>query len=210
MRIVAAFIGIFLLCSPATAQQVDPAAVVLQSRTAYSECVYNSVASQLLQIPAGPARQNADISSLAEQGFLACATEEQVLIGLLASNNVPRQITQTLLLGIQVQIKQTLRDIVANPTKYAAPSAVPATSGGYLVQVASQRSEVDAKAFYRALQDKFPSLLGNRLPLIKRADLGADRIYYRAVVGPFGTSDEALQFCSNLMSAGGQCVVQRN
>lgn len=105
MRFFTVTIGIFLLCSPATAQQVDPAAVVLQSRTAYSECVYNSVASQLLQIPAGPARQNADISSLAEQGFLACATEEQVLIGLLASNNVPRQITQT-----TVKLKRNCRD----------------------------------------------------------------------------------------------------
>jgi hypothetical protein len=210
MRFFTVTIGIFLLCSPATAQQVDPAAVVLQSRTAYSECVYNSVASQLLQIPAGPARQNADISSLAEQGFLACATEEQVLIGLLASNNVPRQITQTLLLGIRVQIKQTLRDIVANPAKYAAPSAVPATSGGYLVQVASQRSEVDAKAFYRALQDKFPAVLGSRSPLIKRADLGEKGVYYRAMVGPFGTPDEASQFCGSLITAGGRCVVQRN
>jgi hypothetical protein len=130
MRIVAVTIGIFLLCSPATAQQVDPATAAVQSRTAYSECVYNSVASQLLQMPASPARQNADISSLAEQGFLACATEEQVLIGLLASNNVPRQITQTLLLGIRVQIKQTLRDIVANPVKYACPCRKPYLAGG--------------------------------------------------------------------------------
>jgi sporulation related protein len=29
-------------------------------------------------------------------------------------------------------------------------------------------------------------------------------------VGPFGTSDEASQFCGSLKSAGGQCVIQRN
>jgi hypothetical protein len=85
-----------------------------------------------------------------------------------------------------------------------------AETGGYLVQVSSQRSEADAQASYRALQGKFPAVLGNRLPLIKRADLGADRIYYRAMVGPFGTPDEASQFCGSLKSAGGQCVVQRN
>ena len=33
---------------------------------------------------------------------------------------------------------------------------------------------------------------------------------YRAMVGPFGTPEEAAQFCGNLKTAGGQCVVQRN
>ncbi len=83
-------------------------------------------------------------------------------------------------------------------------------SGGYLVQVSSQRNEADAQASYRALQGKFPSVLGSRAPVIKRADLGEKGVYYRAMVGPFGSSDEASQFCGSLKSAGGQCVVQRN
>lgn len=86
----------------------------------------------------------------------------------------------------------------------------PSATGGYVVQVSSQRSEADAKASYRALQGKFPSVLGSKAPLIKRADLGSKGVYYRAMVGPFGTPDEAQQFCGNLKSAGGQCVVQRN
>jgi hypothetical protein len=88
--------------------------------------------------------------------------------------------------------------------------AAPATGGGYLVQVSSQRNETDAQASYRALQGKFPAVLGSRSPVIKRADLGDKGVYYRAMVGPFGTSDEASQFCGSLKSAGGQCVVQRN
>jgi hypothetical protein len=82
--------------------------------------------------------------------------------------------------------------------------------GGYLVQVSSQRNEADAQASYRALQGKFPAVLGSRSPLIKRADLGEKGVYYRAMVGPFGSPDEASQFCGSLKSAGGQCVVQRN
>jgi len=78
------------------------------------------------------------------------------------------------------------------------------------VQVASQRSEADAQASYKALQTKYPSVLGSHSPLIKRADLGEKGVYYRAMVGPFGSSDEASQFCGNLKSAGGQCVIQRN
>jgi hypothetical protein len=46
--------------------------------------------------------------------------------------------------------------------------------------------------------------------MIKRADLGDKGIYYRAMVGPFGSPNEATQFCAGLKTAGGQCVVQRN
>jgi cell division protein FtsN len=94
-----------------------------------------------------------------------------------------------------------------NPTQQAAPVA---SSGGYVVQVSSQRSEGDAQASFRALQTKFPSVLGSRAPLIKKADLGDKGTYYRAMVGPFGSQEEASQVCGNLKSAGGQCVVQRN
>ena len=95
-----------------------------------------------------------------------------------------------------------------NPAQIA-PSAG-AASGNYLVQISSQRSEADAEASFKALQGKFPSVLGSRAPVIKRADLGEKGTYYRAMVGPFGSSDEASQFCGSLKSAGGQCVVQRN
>jgi cell division protein FtsN len=99
-----------------------------------------------------------------------------------------------------------------NPTQPApaAPPAPAAATGAYLVQVSSQRNEADAQASYRALQGKFPAVLGSHAPVIKRADLGDKGVYYRAMVGPFATSEEASQFCGNLKSAGGQCVVQRN
>ena len=35
-------------------------------------------------------------------------------------------------------------------------------------------------------------------PVIKRADLGDKGVYYRAMVGPFGTPEEASQFCGSL------------
>jgi hypothetical protein len=100
----------------------------------------------------------------------------------------------------------------------AAVAPAPATAavtpsgagGGYLVQVSSQRNEADAQASFRALQGKFPAVLGSHTPVIKRADLGDKGIYYRAMVGPFGSTEEAAQFCGSLKTAGGQCVVQRN
>ncbi len=91
-----------------------------------------------------------------------------------------------------------------------APSAGTTAGGGYLVQVSSQKNEADAQASYRVLQGKFPTVLGSHASLIKRADLGEKGVYYRAMVGPFGSLEEASQFCGSLKTAGGQCVVQRN
>jgi SPOR domain len=88
-------------------------------------------------------------------------------------------------------------------------SVSPGAAGSY-VQLSSQRSEADAQASFRSLQAKFPQQLGDRDPLVRRADLGAKGIYYRAMVGPFGSPGEADQFCSNLKAAGGQCIVQKN
>ena len=102
------------------------------------------------------------------------------------------------------------RVAATNAPVQIAPASAPAAGGGYLVQVSSQKNEADAQASYRALQGKFPSVLGSHAPVIKRADLGDKGVYYRAMVGPFGSPEEASQFCGSLKTAGGQCVVQRN
>jgi hypothetical protein len=106
-----------------------------------------------------------------------------------------------------------------NDTGNGAASAFPAplpsstssapASGPFAVQVTSQRSEADAQASFRSLQQQFPSVLGNRQPLIKRADLGDRGTYYRAQI-PFSNQNAASEFCSSLKAAGGQCVVARN
>jgi hypothetical protein len=113
---------------------------------------------------------------------------------------------------------QTVPMRVTTPPPAPAPApqtatrsiAEPTASGGYVVQVSSQRSEADAEASYRMLQAKYPGVLGNRRVTIKRADLGERGVYYRAQVGPFASADEAGAMCSSLKEAGGQCVVQRN
>ncbi len=91
----------------------------------------------------------------------------------------------------------------------AAPAAS-ARSGGYAVQVTSQHSEADAKASFKQLRAKFPNQLSGREPIIRRADLGAKGVYYRAMVGPFASMEQAAGVCSSLKAAGGNCLVQRN
>jgi len=104
--------------------------------------------------------------------------------------------------------------IATAPAQPPAPRAPAeqgnAPTGGYSVQLSSQRSEAEAQAAFRSLQAKYPDQLGSRSSFVKRVDLGAKGVYYRALVGPFASSNDANEFCSELKSAGGQCITQRN
>ena len=92
----------------------------------------------------------------------------------------------------------------------AGSDAASAPSGGYAVQVTSQRSAAEAKTAFRALAAKYPDQLGGHEPMVRRADLGDKGIYYRALVGPFASMEQAAGLCSNLKAAGGNCIVQKN
>jgi hypothetical protein len=95
------------------------------------------------------------------------------------------------------------------PTR-PAPSAATGSTGGYAVQVTSQRSESEARAAFRSLQGKYPGQLGGKQSFIHKVSLGAKGVYYRAMVGPFASASAASALCSSLKAAGGQCIVQRN
>jgi len=101
-----------------------------------------------------------------------------------------------------------MANVVAAPAPIA-PRAAPSSSGKYAVQLSSRRSQSEAETAFRGLKAKFPSQLGSRQSIIRKVDLGKKGVYYRAMVGPFATSDEANQLCSKLKAAGGSCFVQR-
>ena len=119
---------------------------------------------------------------------------------------------------VQTTVIAPQQAVPAPATPAPAPSAPTQTAsippaadlGGYLVQVSSQRSEADAQASFRALQGKFPSLLGGWQPIIRRAELGDRGTFYRAQIGPFATAEQAQDVCGSLKAAGGQCIVQKN
>ena len=99
---------------------------------------------------------------------------------------------------------------VPPPTRLDSPPTSGAASGGYVVQISSQKSDAEAQASIRSLQAKYPHLLNGQQPTVRRADLGAKGVFYRAVIGPFASSSEANSLCSGLKAAGGQCIVQKN
>ena len=98
------------------------------------------------------------------------------------------------------------------PTRVAATNptqTAPAPEGGpsFLVSVTSQDSESAARESFRSAQGKYASVLGSRSPVIKRVDMPDGRVKYRALVGPYRTRQEAVQFCTELKGAGGQCFI---
>jgi hypothetical protein len=112
-------------------------------------------------------------------------------------------------LALQPQAAESATPRVRTVTvAHPPPEITSATPAGYVVQLSSQKTEAEAQSVFRSLQAKFPNELGDRQPLIKRADLGGGKgVVYRTQVGPFPSAQEASRFCASYKAAGGQCFV---
>ncbi|MGE5259679.1 MAG: SPOR domain-containing protein [Actinomycetota bacterium] len=98
----------------------------------------------------------------------------------------------------------------------AATESVPTQSspgapstGHYAVQISAHHNEADAQASLRSLEAKYRHQLGGQHTMVRRVDLGTKGVYYRAMVGPFASSDAARHMCSELRAAGARCFVKR-
>ena len=89
-------------------------------------------------------------------------------------------------------------------------AASPSAAERYVVQLSTQKSHQEASASFRAIQAKYPSVLGGREMLIRQQEVAGKGTFYGAQVGPFATREEANRLCAELKSAGGSCLVQRN
>jgi hypothetical protein len=114
---------------------------------------------------------------------------------------------QPISLAPQAAPAEPAQRMAATTPTQIAPSAPPESGGGFMVSISSQDSEAAAKESFRVTQGKYQSVLGSRSPVIQRATLASGKVTYRAMVGPYRTRQEALQFCSELKAAGGQCFI---
>jgi hypothetical protein len=99
-----------------------------------------------------------------------------------------------------------------DPNSPAARAAMAAAapgegSSGLYAQLAAQRSEAEARVTFRGLQSQFPSILGARNAVIRRADVANQGTFYRVEVGPL-SSGQADELCGNLKAAGAQCIAR--
>jgi len=79
----------------------------------------------------------------------------------------------------------------------------------WVVQVASTRSEGDARAVWTTLQRKFPGLVSGTYADVKRADLGDKGIYYRTRVAGLADKSAAQSLCNSFKAAGQACFVAK-
>ena len=105
--------------------------------------------------------------------------------------------------------KQAAQTPAAQPTD-TPPAREAAPTGGFVVQLSSQKTEEEARASFKVLAQKYAAVFGDREPYIKRVNIPDKGTFYRANVGPFASQSEANHFCSNLKIVGGQCIVQKN
>ena len=84
-------------------------------------------------------------------------------------------------------------------------------AGGYLVQLASFRSEAEALSAYQQLVQRHPQLVGNLGSRVREASLGQTGSFWRLGVGPLSNRTEATRLCNALIAAGEKdCLVRQN
>ncbi len=89
------------------------------------------------------------------------------------------------------------------PPAEPVAAAVPAPAGGFYVSLKSAPDEKAIQKDIPVLTDKYKSVLGDVQLTSKIADLGAKGVTYRAVAGPLGTRQEALDLCKKIKGVGG-------
>jgi cell division septation protein DedD len=91
-----------------------------------------------------------------------------------------------------------------------APPSQPQGLGGYVVQLASFRSEGEAQNDHQRLVQRHPQLVSGLESRIREASLGESGSFYRLSLGPLGDRSAATKLCNDLIAAGEKdCLVRR-
>lgn len=88
-----------------------------------------------------------------------------------------------------------------------APKAAP-PPGKYGVQIGSRRSEAEARALIDEMHAKYPVLLGQQWAAIHHISLPQGE-FFRVVIGPLGSPQQAQKLCDSLKAQGTECFLQK-
>lgn len=105
-------------------------------------------------------------------------------------------------------IGNSVAEVDEGAVNRASGTIASATSGAYVVQVASFKGADLATGGWEALNRKNGDLLTNLRPDIQLADLGDKGIYYRLRIGPFATKADAQALCTALKARRQDCLVR--
>ena len=99
--------------------------------------------------------------------------------------------------------------VKAKPLLAPKPAQQTASAGGYVVQLASFKSKVEATTEYSRMKAKHGAALQGLSPIVSEAQVGGST-RYRLSVGTLGSSDQAKAVCGKLFAAGERdCLVRR-
>ena len=111
----------------------------------------------------------------------------------------------------QPQVQTPVR--TADPEPAVAPSTSGSSavdlSGGWVVQIASFRSEADAEAAWLAFRARYSDIASGAAPDVLQVDIPDRGTYHRLRIAAFATREDAVSFCSALQSRGQDCLVAR-
>ncbi len=86
------------------------------------------------------------------------------------------------------------------------PSPAPTAAGKYRVQLATVRSQSEARALAAKAKQQHASVLAAREPEIDQAVLGNMGSFYRVRFGPYATLQETQAVCARLKGSGFDCM----
>jgi len=92
------------------------------------------------------------------------------------------------------------------PAPKETPVASVSTSGSYVLQIGSFKSQADADTAWKSFQGKHASLVGSYGPNVVKVDLGEKGTWYRLRMGPFSSKDGAVAACAKLSADGASCI----
>lgn len=117
-------------------------------------------------------------------------------------------------------IKEVAKEVVKAPAKKIniidalkeeagtkKPETAKAAKGNVYIQLASVKSEADAKTKWASLKSKYASLSSLSLK-VQKADLGAKGTFYRVQAGPT-SADNATSICAKIKAAKGDCIIAK-
>ena len=141
-------------------------------------------------------------SAMLLAALLAGCSENRLLTGSLGQSDYAMATP-----GPAVQPAPPAEPVVAAPAQAPSPFSATPPAGKFGVQIAARRSEAEGRALIDEMRAKFPSLLGRQWAMLYRVSL-PQGVFYRVVVGPLGSAQQAAQLCDSLKAQGAACFIR--
>lgn len=154
----------------------------------------------------------------AEAGGAQTPNQDKVVFEVMDGNSPSTEATpdplpeQPIKIAAPKPVPAPVQQRPAAPRPVTVAPSTPVTASrksDWVVQVASTRSETDARAVWTTLQQKFPGLVSGTYADVKRADLGDKGIYYRTRVAGLSDKSAAQSLCNSFKAAGQACFVAK-